>query len=61
MPSAKDQAKRALVSLLKSLAATYAINAGFTRDFDDKDLICLSWFAGVVVAAAPPPLPPLDT
>ena len=61
MPSAKDQAKRALVSLLKSLAATYAVNVGITRDSEDKDLIFLSWFAGVVVAAAPPPLPPLDT
>ena len=54
MPSAKDQAKRALVSLLKSLAATYAVNVGITRDSEDKDLIILSWFAGVVVAAALP-------
>ena len=38
MVSAVDQAKRALVSLLKSLATTYSLVLSVTRDAPDKDV-----------------------
>ena len=38
MPSIKEQARRALVSLLRALAATYAVNVDISRDSDDKDI-----------------------
>ena len=38
MPSAIDLAKRALVSLLRTLAAAYGVALTLTRDAPDKDV-----------------------